>query len=94
MGGPCHVGYTPDVGRQDAKWPKIQRQTQALANDFCAEINAELFGKELARQLSKREVEIAKKVFWELLEPHHPDWVRSLGEYHSPRGKNRLSPFG
>ncbi len=57
---------------------KFERQTQALANDLCAEINAQLCGKELARQLSDREQEIAKKVFWEILEPHHPDWVNHL----------------
>ena len=66
------------AGKMRSGRKKFERQTQALANDFCAEINAELFGKELARQLSKREVDIAKKVFWELLEPHHPDWVNHL----------------
>ncbi|MCU0857916.1 MAG: hypothetical protein MUC65_05885 [Pontiellaceae bacterium] len=57
---------------------KFERQTQALANDLCAEINAQLYGKELARQLSPGEQEIAKKVFWEILEPNHPDWLSRL----------------
>lgn len=57
---------------------KFERQTQALANDLCAEINAQLCGKELARQLSEHEQEIAKKVFWQILEPRHPDWVDHL----------------
>jgi hypothetical protein len=59
---------------------KFERQTQALANALCAEINAHLCGKELARQLSPREQEIAKKVFWEILEPRHPEWVDYLAD--------------
>jgi len=54
---------------------KFERQTQTLANNLCIEINNKLFDKELARQLSKREETLAKKMFWELLEPLHPDWI-------------------
>ena len=50
-------------------------QTQTLANALCVEINNKLFDKELARQLSKREKALAKNMFWELLEPLHPDWI-------------------
>ena len=57
---------------------KFERQTEALANNLCVEINAQLFGKQLARQLSTREEEMAKKVLWEVLEPRHPDWVNHL----------------
>lgn len=57
---------------------KFERQTQAEANDLCVEINAKLFGKELARQLNKHEIEIAKRLLWELLEPEHSDWIEHL----------------
>jgi hypothetical protein len=67
-------------GKMRSGRQKFERQTEALANDLCAEINAHLFGKKLARQLSDREQEIAKKVFWEILEPNHPDWVNHLGD--------------
>lgn len=65
-------------GKMRSGRKKFERQTQALANGFCAEINALLFGKELARQLSQREQQIARKVFWEVLEPHHPEWLDHL----------------
>ena len=67
-------------GKMRSGRKKFERQTQALANDLCAEINAQLCGKELARQLSQREQDIAKKVFWEILEPRHPDWVDHLAD--------------
>ena len=57
---------------------KFERQTEGEANELCAEINAKLFGKELARQLTKPEIEITKKFFWESLEPNHPDWIDHL----------------
>jgi hypothetical protein len=62
-------------GKMRSGRQKFERQTQDLANDLCLEINNKLFGKELARQLSKREETTAKKLFWELLEPKHPDWI-------------------
>ncbi|MGD0816736.1 MAG: hypothetical protein ABSA83_24360 [Verrucomicrobiota bacterium] len=62
-------------GKMRSGRQKFERQTQDLANDLCLEINNKLFGKELARQLTKREIDIAKKLFWELLEPKHPDWI-------------------
>jgi hypothetical protein len=65
-------------GKMRSGRQKFERQTQALANDLCVEINNCLFGKELARQLSPREVDAAKKLFWELLEPKHPDWIENL----------------
>jgi hypothetical protein len=65
-------------GKMRSGRQKFERQTQALANDLCAEVNAQLCGKELARQLSDREQEMSKKVFWEILEPNHPDWVDHL----------------
>jgi len=65
-------------GRMRSGRQKFERQTQALANDLCVEINNCLFGKELARQLNPHEIELAKKLFWELLEPKHPDWIENL----------------
>jgi hypothetical protein len=62
-------------GKMRSGRQKFERQTQEVANDLCVEVNAQLFGKELARQLTKRETDIAKKLFWELLEPKHPDWI-------------------
>lgn len=62
-------------GKMRSGRQKFERQTQALANDLCVEINNKLFGKELARQLSKREEDIAKELFWKLLEPKHPEWI-------------------
>ena len=44
-------------GKMRSGRPKFERQTEALANDLCAEINAQLCGKKLARQLSEREQE-------------------------------------
>src|SRR5581483_10410931 len=54
--------------------------TRALADAKCAEIDAELFELELARQLSQEEITRAKELFWTLLEPKHPDWVEHLPE--------------
>lgn len=65
-------------GRMRSGRQKFERQTQSLANDLCVEINNCLFGKELARQLSPREVDVAKKLFWESLEPKHPEWIEHL----------------
>ena len=65
-------------GRMRSGRQKFERQTQALANDLCVEINNCLFGKELARQLNPHEIELAKKLFWELLEPKHRDWIENL----------------
>jgi len=59
---------------------KFERQTEALANDLCVEINSQLFGRELSRQLSPREISLAKKLFWEILEPRHPDWIPHLAQ--------------
>lgn len=71
---------------------KFERQTEPLANALCAEINALLFDKELARQLSKHEVEIAKKVFWEILEPRHPEWLDHLTDIISHAEKTGFRP--
>jgi hypothetical protein len=65
-------------GKMRSGRQKFERQTQEVANDLCVEVNAQIFGKELARQLTKRETDIAKKVFWELLEPKHPDWINHV----------------
>ena len=65
-------------GKMRSGRQKFERQTETLANDLSAEINAQLCGKKLARQLSEREQDIAKKVFWEVLEPHHPEWLNQL----------------
>jgi hypothetical protein len=65
-------------GKMRSGRQKFERQTEALANGLCAEINAILFDKKLARQLSDREQEIAKKLFWEILEPGHPEWMDHL----------------
>ena len=62
-------------GKMRSGRKKFERQTQSAANDLCLEINNTLFGKEIARQLTPREVAAAKKLFWELLEPKHPDWL-------------------
>lgn len=59
---------------------KFERQTEALANDLCVEINSQLFNRELARQLSLEETALAKKLFWEILEPRHPDWIPHLDQ--------------
>ena len=67
-------------GKMRSGRQKFERQTQSLANDLGVEINNCLFGKELARQLSPHEIELAKKLFWELLEPKHPDWIENLDE--------------
>ncbi|MCU0785552.1 MAG: hypothetical protein MUF81_16180 [Verrucomicrobia bacterium] len=67
-------------GKMRSGRQKFERQTEALANDLCAEINARLCGKQLARQLSEREVEVAKKFFWEVLEPRHLDWMDHLAD--------------
>jgi len=71
---------------------KFERQTEALANDLSTEINAHLFGKKLARQLSDREQEIARKVFWEILEPRHPEWVDHLTDIISHAEKSGFRP--
>ena len=60
-------------GKMRSGRQKFERQTQSAANDLCLDINNKLFGKEIARQLTPREVAVAKKLFWELLEPKHPD---------------------
>jgi hypothetical protein len=65
-------------GKMRSGRQKFERQTQDLANSLCVDINAKLFGKELARQLTKREEDIAKKLFWEILETKHPLWIDHL----------------
>lgn len=84
---PVEVEGKVRSGRQ-----KFERQTQSLANDLCAEINAQLCGKELARQLSPREEDIAKKVFWEILEPRHPEWIDHLTDIISHAEKTGFRP--
>lgn len=79
-------------GKMRSGRKKFERQTQALANDLCAEINAQLCGKELARQLSDREQAIAKKVFWEVLEPRHPEWVEHLPDIVGHAEKTGFRP--
>lgn len=66
------------LGKMRSGRKKFERQTEESANELCAEINAILFGKELARQLTKEEIAKAKKLFWEVLEPTHPDWLDHL----------------
>jgi len=65
-------------GKMRSGRQKFERQTQELAIDLCAEINNQLLNKELARELTQHEVELAKKLFWEILEPKHPDWIEHL----------------
>lgn len=62
-------------GKMRSDRQKFERQTESEANDLCIDINAKLFNKELARQLTAAEIAIAKKLLWELLEPKHPDWI-------------------
>ena len=62
-------------GKMRSGRQKFERQTQSAANDLCLDINNKLFGKEIARQLTLREVGVPKKLYWELLEPKHPDWL-------------------
>ena len=79
-------------GKMRSGRQKFERQTEALANDLSTEINAHLFGKKLARQLSDREQEIARKVFWEILEPRHPEWVDHLTDIISHAEKSGFRP--
>jgi len=79
-------------GKMRSGRQKFERQTQALANDLCVEINNKLFNKELARQLSKREEDIAKELFWKLLEPKHPEWIDHPGKmvHHCEKTRFRV----
>lgn len=56
---------------------KFERQTEALANNLCVEINAHLCGKKLARQLSDREQTIAKKLFWDIISSDGFEYIHS-----------------
>ena len=68
------------AGKMRSGRQKFERQTQKAAIDLCADINNVLLGKQLARQMTPEETNLAKELFWELLEPEHPEWIQHLEE--------------